>query len=149
VDFDNTTAATAIPPVLDVSVLNQLERQLDDPTPAKAFARDYVSMWRLRYKRLTESLEAEDRDAALDVVLSLKNTSKMVGAARLTALTNLVQAAVAAGDLPRARQFLPRIKQCGHETVKELCSTYLADSGGSTGGVPSMASKIVHGHYWT
>jgi HPt (histidine-containing phosphotransfer) domain-containing protein len=50
------------------------------------FFRTYLQMLPLRTAKLVHTLMEGDQDAALDAVLSLKSTSRMVGALRLAAL---------------------------------------------------------------
>lgn len=118
-------AAPKVLPLVDLAVLTLLEGQLNDPGPARAFARDYISGFEDRYLRLTSSLGNRDVPAALDAALSLRNSSAMVGAARLSALAADFETAVATDDLDTARRSLPAIERCGLDTINELETGYL------------------------
>ncbi|MDQ0735770.1 Hpt domain-containing protein [Arthrobacter agilis] len=113
-------------PLLDLAVLAHLERQLNDARPARAFARDYIAGFEHRYLRLENSIGNRDIPAALDAALSLRNSSAMIGAARLSALAAGFEASVTASDLDAARRALPAIERCGLDTILELEARYLA-----------------------
>jgi len=120
--------ALQVLPLVDLAVLSELESQLNDPLPAKAFAGDYVAGFPERQLRLRDSVGGRDLPAALDAALSLRNASTMVGAARLAGLATDVLAAVGAADLETLRRLLPLVERCGLETVEDLRSGYLADA---------------------
>lgn len=113
-------------PLLDLDVLSHLEQQLNDARPARAFARDYITGFEGRYLRLTSSIGDRDLPAALDAALSLRNSSTMVGAARLSAMAAEFETAVSSSDLDTARDVLPVIERCGLDTILELEARYLA-----------------------
>lgn len=118
-------AAPKVLPLVDLAILAQLEGQLNDPRPARAFARDYITGFEDRYLRLTNSIGNRDVPAALDAALSLRNSSTMVGATRLSAMAASFQTAVASADLDTARRSLPAIERCGLDTINELETGYL------------------------
>lgn len=119
-------ATPKVLPLVDLTVLSQLERQLNDPRPARAFARDYITGFEDRYLRLSNSVGNRDLPAAIDAALSLRNSSTMVGAARLSAMAASFETAVTSADLDTARRALPAIERCGMDTIDELESRYLA-----------------------
>ncbi|MHA7281424.1 hypothetical protein [Arthrobacter sp. TMS2-4] len=121
-------AATTVLPLVDLAVLSELEGQLNDVQPARAFARDYITGFGNRYLRLTQSVHDEDLPAAFEAALSLRNSSVMVGAERLSALTASFGTAVSSADLATARRALPAIEQCGLDTIGELEIRYLNPS---------------------
>ena len=86
---------------MDTGVLLDLEDQLGRADLATNFVKDYAALWEQRERRLAVSLAGEDRDAALDAVISLKVTSGMVGARRLAGLAQALERAVRRGDLNR------------------------------------------------
>jgi HPt (histidine-containing phosphotransfer) domain-containing protein len=117
--------ALEVLPLVDPTVLSSLEQQLNDPGPAKAFAQDYVIGFGDRFLRLANSIGNADLPAALDVALSLRSSSTMVGANRLSALAASFESAVLTADLETARRVLPEIERCGLDTIRELESQYL------------------------
>jgi HPt (histidine-containing phosphotransfer) domain-containing protein len=118
--------APEVLPLVDLTVLSALEQQLNDPGPAKAFAQDYVTGFGDRYLRLTSSIGNADLPAALDAALSLRSSSTMVGATRLSAMAARFESAVITADLETARRVLPEIERCGLDTISDLESHYLA-----------------------
>lgn len=116
-------------PLVDPLVLQVLEDQLGRADLATNFAEDYAALWEQREHRLTASLADQDRDAALDVALSLKVTSTMVGALRLARLAQTLESAVRAGDLSRGDAVLALISTHGRATVDELRMQYLQHRG--------------------
>lgn len=113
-------------PLVDLATLAHLEKQLNDPRPARAFARDYITVFQDRYLRLTRAVGNRDLDAALEAALSLRNSSRMLGAERLSAMTAGFESAIASADLDSARRALRDIERCGLDTIGELESRYLA-----------------------
>lgn len=112
-------------PVLDLSVLHELEEELGGSGVAHNFARDYISIWEKRLRYLERSVEDNDPDAAMDAALSLKNSALMVGATRLAKLAIEVQRLVKSGDLAGVQQLLPAVARAGALTVRELKLGYL------------------------
>jgi Hpt domain len=112
-------------PVLDLDVLHELEEDMGSTGVAHSFARDYISIWDKRRTYLESSVEDDDAEAAMDAVLSLKNSALMVGAARLAKLAVDLEQMVKRGDLSAARQLLPCVALTGEETVSGLKLGYL------------------------
>jgi HPt (histidine-containing phosphotransfer) domain-containing protein len=92
---------------------------------AHNFARDYIRIWDKRRSYLEASVEDNDADAAMDAVLSLKNSALMVGAARLAQLAVNLERLVKSGDLHAVRRLLPFVALTGEQTVCGLKQGYL------------------------
>ncbi|HEY3574084.1 MAG TPA: Hpt domain-containing protein [Arthrobacter sp.] len=112
-------------PVLDLDVLHELEEDMGSTGVAHSFARDYISIWDKRRTYLEASVEDDDAEAAMDAVLSLKNSALMVGAARLAQLAVNLERLVKSGDLPAVRRLLPFVALTGEQTVCGLKQGYL------------------------
>ncbi|MFE5836126.1 Hpt domain-containing protein [Arthrobacter sp. NPDC056493] len=112
-------------PVLDLDVLHELEEDMGSTGIAHNFARDYISIWNKRRSYLERSVEDNDSEAAMDAVLSVKNSATMVGAARLAQLAVDLERLVKRGDLSAARDLLPCVALTGEETVSGLKLGYL------------------------
>jgi len=112
-------------PLLDAAVLQDMEEQLGRPDIAWNFANDYAGMWVERQRCLVDSVEREDRIAALEAVISLKVSSAMVGGLRLARLAEALEATLRRGDLRDGASVLTMISLHGHATVKELRQRYL------------------------
>ncbi|MCU1530499.1 MAG: hypothetical protein JWO49_70 [Arthrobacter sp.] len=122
-------AQGGMPPVLDLTVLADLESEVNGPAVAHSFARDYITLWNRRLEKLTSALDNNDGETALDASLSLKNSSAMVGATRLSALAKILRQFIGSGNLSGARSLLPQVAEQGHETIKELRQNYLRSDG--------------------
>ena len=121
-------AGPAVPdvaPLVDPAALQDLGAQLDSPSVAKGFARDYAKMWDQRYKCLASALDRRDEAGSLEAVLSLKTSSAMVGGVQLARLAGELEDAVRGGDMDRAGSLLGEVAESGSETVDELQYSYI------------------------
>ncbi|APX04584.1 hypothetical protein BWQ92_16685 [Arthrobacter sp. QXT-31] len=112
-------------PVLDLDVLRELEEDMGSTGIAHNFARDYIKIWNKRRTYLEASIADDDADAAMDAVLSLKNSALMVGASRLAQLAVNLERLVKNGDLSAVRRLLPFVALTGEQTVCGLKQGYL------------------------
>lgn len=113
-------------PLVDLNVLQQLEEELGDREVARSFARDYISIWDKRIRYLMRSMTDNDPDAAMDAVLSLKNSAFMVGGARLATLAMELECILRDGGLPSAQPRVSNIAEVGQATIQALQQCYLA-----------------------
>lgn len=113
------------PPLVDLAVLHELERQVDGRSAVLGFVRDFADLWEARYGRLAEALAAQDPDTALDVLLSLKAAAAMAGAVRLSGAAERIEEAVKCGEPGTAAEFLPLLASCGRETLQALRERYV------------------------
>jgi HPt (histidine-containing phosphotransfer) domain-containing protein len=113
-------------PLVDLSVLRQLEEDLGDPEVARSFAKDYISIWDKRIRYLMRSMADNDPDAAMDAVLSLKNSAFMVGGARLAGLAVELELILRDGDLPSVQPRVSDLAEVGRATIQALQQCYLA-----------------------
>lgn len=107
-------------PVLDPSVLMDLGRNLDSPETALRFARDYAASWDIRRDRLLDALERGDHPTATDAVISIKVSSAMVGALRLSLLAEEIEQLVGRGDMATGYALMDAVTDCGRQTLEEL-----------------------------
>src|SRR5215218_1407715 len=89
-------------PVLDLAVLRTLENELSDSSIVQSFARDYIGLWKKRFGYLSSAVQGRDTEAALDAVLSVKNSSAMVGGTRLANLALKLEGLLRRGDMTTA-----------------------------------------------
>jgi HPt (histidine-containing phosphotransfer) domain-containing protein len=111
---------------VELRVLTELEAELDGPELAHGFARDYAAMWDQRFSRLAAAVQAHDRKAALDAVISLRIASAMVGGVRLATLAQSLEDAIRRDDFAQGQDLLAGVAQHGVSTVSELQATYIA-----------------------
>jgi HPt (histidine-containing phosphotransfer) domain-containing protein len=110
---------------VDPAALQDLGIQLESPSVAKGFARDYAKMWDQRYNCLSSALDRRDEAGSLEAVLSLKTSSAMVGGVQLARLAGELEEAVRGGDMERASSLLGEVAESGSETVDELQYSYI------------------------
>jgi HPt (histidine-containing phosphotransfer) domain-containing protein len=108
-----------------LEVLAELEAELDGPELAHGFARDYAAMWDQRYSRLAVAVQAHDRKAALDAVISLRIASAMVGGVRLATLAQSLEDAIRKDNFAQGQDLLAGVAEHGVSTVSELQATYI------------------------
>ena len=118
-------APDAAPLVVDPTALQNLGVQLESPSAAKGFARDYAKMWDQRYNSLASALDRRDEAGSLEAVLSLKTSSAMVGGVQLARLAGVLEEAVRGGDMDRASSLLGEVAESGSETMDELQYSYI------------------------
>ncbi|MGO4190662.1 Hpt domain-containing protein [Arthrobacter sp. YAF17] len=118
-------AAPEVAPLVDPAALQDLGAQLESPSVAKGFARDYAKMWDQRYSCLASALDRRDEAGSLEAALSLKTSSAMVGGLQLAGLAGDLEEAVRGGDMARAGSLLAEIAESGSETVDELQYSYI------------------------
>lgn len=117
-------------PLLDPAVLERLRNELEDNEGIwKVFVEGFIAQMPQRLQKVRLALTTGDMAGAMDAVLSLKTTSKMVGAERLASLAYELEQSLReeastadpAVALPRiAADHLRRIKQCAQRTVYVL-----------------------------
>lgn len=112
-------------PLLDLTVLHELEEELGGTGVAHGFVRDYVSIWDKRIGYLTRSIEDNDAELAMDAVLSLKNSAFMVGGSRLACLAAEMERCIRSADLSAVQRLLPIVTKTGEDTVSGLKLGYL------------------------
>lgn len=118
-------AAPESAPLVDPGALQDLGAQLESPSVAKGFARDYAKMWDQRYSCLASALGRRDAAGTLEAALSLKTSSAMVGGVQLARLAGELEEAVRGGDMDRASSLLADVAESGSETVDELQYSYI------------------------
>jgi len=116
-------------PVLDATVLDDLEEELAQTDLARNFAVDYASMWDQRLDRLATAVKCRDRATAIDAAISLKVSSAMVGGLRLARLAEKLEAAIRAGVLHDRERVIASVAESGRAMVGELRLRYAAVEG--------------------
>ena len=104
------------PRLIALATLLDLSEQMGART-CRQYIGNYLSMWDGRLARLVRASESKDLEAAMDVILSIKISSHMAGAERLSALAAEAQQAASAYDFPALAAWVEAIDRCGRETV--------------------------------
>jgi HPt (histidine-containing phosphotransfer) domain-containing protein len=115
---------------VDPTVLAELRSELAAaPEICEAFISDYIALLPRRVARLRRSVESMDFEAATDAVLSLKTSSRMVGAACLGSLAEELQSSLPllngdassqTGPASRLLHILDRIDAHAGDTIASL-----------------------------
>ncbi|WP_458111729.1 Hpt domain-containing protein [Arthrobacter sp. R1-13] len=114
---------------IESAVLDDLEAQMGSRDIVVRFAHDYAQLWVQRHHSLMTAIERQDHQAALDAVLSLKNSSGMVGGLRLAGLAETLEAAIRMGEVgDMGQELLEAVTRQGQATVNELQHNYLRDN---------------------
>jgi hypothetical protein len=124
-----SSEAEELLPLVDASILQDLEEELNGSELAIRFARDYAAMWDLRCTRLAAAVQSQDIDAALDAIISLKITSAMIGGLRLAWLAETLENVIRQGDFGRGQALMERVADNGDRTVLELQTSYILRNG--------------------
>ena len=96
-------------PCFDVADVLHLAGELDDRLFPWHFASRYREQLDQRVDRIEAALAAGDLTAALEVTLSLKVTSTLVGTRELAELSTVIEGDLRADDLTAARQSAARL----------------------------------------
>lgn len=107
-------------PLVDRGVLDLLHEELAAPELYRAYVGRYLEMWPDRYRRLVSAVDAEDDEALMDAVLSVKTSAGMLGALRLEQLVLDMEDAVRKRRMDRVRALLAELELCGQFTTEQL-----------------------------
>lgn len=123
-----------IAPLVSLETLRQLAAELEDEETCRTFVRSFTDMWDERQERLRQAIQASDAKSAMDVVLSVKVSSAMAGAGRLSQLAaNLQAMLLRTGEDIRTScilDLLEEITACGRATMIQLRTDYLEPQAG-------------------
>lgn len=112
-------------PLVSMLVLRDLEHQLEDRDGCTIFVRNFIGIWDGRYTRLADSVRAWNELAAMEAVLSLKCSSQMVGAERLSRLVAELEYELRQRRRGSAATLLESVHSCGTQTMIQLQQGYL------------------------
>lgn len=84
-------------------IIENLGRDVDSPRIALRFLTDFLTMLPQRFTRIQSAVAAQDREDAMDAVLSLKITAAMTGAAETEAGCLALQASIRNEDFALAQ----------------------------------------------
>lgn len=122
-------------PLLDPSVLAELDE--DVPGAATRFASAFIRLWDSRSSRLEQAPRSGDPAAALDAVLSVKSSSALAGALRLSSHAAGLELALRTGT-GDVVLLCGDLLACGEETLSAL-GGHLGQ--GSTLGSPAAGRR--------
>ncbi|GGH91122.1 Hpt domain-containing protein [Arthrobacter liuii] len=88
---------------VDPQIIQDLGRELNSPQLALRFLTDFLAMLPPRFTRIQTAVAAQDREDAMDAVLSLKITAAMTGASEIEASCLALQASIKNEDFAVAQ----------------------------------------------
>lgn len=107
--------------LLDEDALHELLTSVGQDEGARTrFAHDFVSLWETRVQRLTNALDRRDTEETHVVLLSIRSSSRMIGAQVIEATASLMHSSLDRQDLDGCARHLGRLAQVGRETCDEL-----------------------------
>jgi hypothetical protein len=107
--------------LLDEDALHSLLTAVGRDEAARTrFARDFVSLWETRVQRLANALDRRDAEETHVVLLSIRSSSRMIGAQIIDATATLMHSSLDRQDLEGCARHLGRLDQVGRETCAEL-----------------------------
>jgi HPt (histidine-containing phosphotransfer) domain-containing protein len=97
------------------------------------FLRFFVDLWPTRWERLEAAVRSGDCVAALDACLSVKSSSAMVGALRLSAAAGELETAIRVGPRETAESLLDGIGETGERSMDAMRAWIRAEAGAPAG----------------
>jgi HPt (histidine-containing phosphotransfer) domain-containing protein len=111
--------------IIDEKALELLLTHLGgDSESRRRFVGDYVNLWDTRMERLIEALDADDREEAQTVLLSIRSSSAMVGAVVVEATASLIHSSIKKGDTAGCARHVQRLKEVGPVACRELATLF-------------------------
>lgn len=108
-------------PLLDLTALAALQTSLDqDEDAVDGFVATFIRHWPERLRRAALGVTARDLPAIYDCALSIKVSSQMLGAVRLSACGGELERVVRSGTLDDALPILEALRTIGDETMQAL-----------------------------
>jgi HPt (histidine-containing phosphotransfer) domain-containing protein len=107
-------------PLVSGDIFGELQADLEDTASAHRYLIEYLQMWEGRLLRLSAAISAENEEAAMDAVLSVRTSAGMIGAVRLAQLAADIEQHLANGDTEGAASWLNELEVCGQLTMEEL-----------------------------
>lgn len=114
--------------MLDLTAIQTLEDQLDNPLTARAFVLGFTQLWDKRFNAVATAVRNRDPIAALEAILSVRTSAVMVGGVQLADFAASVEALVRSRDVQDIVTLLPELDECGRATVAELQASYVLRS---------------------
>ncbi|PTT68511.1 Hpt domain-containing protein [Arthrobacter sp. HMWF013] len=106
-------------PLLDEAVLARLRVELEgNESIWRIFVQDFLAQLPARIRRVSQALTAGDDDDAMDAVLSLRTSTQMVGAERLSGLSRDLEHSLRNTHGADPFTILPRLAAANAEQLK-------------------------------
>ena len=102
-----------------------MESDFPNAEPVHRFVKNFISVWDDRYNRLLAASANSDRTAALEILLSIKVSSVMIGAAQLRSVAEAIESRLRKGSTRVPESLLNDLAECGNRTIRHLTDAYL------------------------
>lgn len=108
-------------PLIDDAALSDLLIALDNDNDAVVlFVSNFVDQWPDRVQRIIDRIRVHDGAGAVTAVLSVRVSSQMIGATRLTSLSTQLEQVVRTEDFASGLERVETLRSVGAETLTEL-----------------------------
>lgn len=112
-------------PLIDDSALSDLLLALDNDTDAVVhFVSSFVEQWPDRVRRIVDRIRAHDVVGGVTAVMSIRVSSQMIGATRLTSLSTQLEQIVRTEDYAAGLERVATLRSVGAETLVELTARF-------------------------
>lgn len=112
-------------PIVSERIFTDLQADLEEPDVTLQFLLNYLEMWDGRFLRLSTAISAGNRPRAMDAVLSVRTSARMIGALRLAQRATDIERHLIGGDTRSAALLLEDLELCGQATMEELRRRFL------------------------
>lgn len=112
-------------PIVSEQVFTDLQADLEEPGVTLQFLLNYLEMWDGRFARLSAAVSAGNKERAMDAVLSVRTSARMIGALRLAQVATDIERHLLGGDTQSAALLLDDLELCGQATMLELRRRFL------------------------
>lgn len=107
-------------PIVSERIFTDLQADLEEPDVTLRFLLNYLEMWDGRFARLSAAVSAGNRPKAIDAVMSVRTSARMIGALHLAQCAADTERHLFAGDIRGAALLLDDLELCGRDTMEEL-----------------------------
>lgn len=112
-------------PIVSERIFTDLQADLEEPDVTVRFLLNYLEMWDGRFLRLSAAVSAGNKERAMDAVLSVRTSARMIGALRLAQVATDIERHLLGGDTRGAALLLEDLKFSGRTTMQELRRRFL------------------------
>ncbi|MFJ6280528.1 Hpt domain-containing protein [Arthrobacter subterraneus] len=112
-------------PIVSERIFTDLQADLEEPEATLRFLLNYLEMWDGRFTRLSAAVSAGNKERAMDAVLSVRTSARMIGALRLAQVATDIERHLLGGDTRGAALLLEDLEFCGRATMQELRRRFL------------------------
>lgn len=106
---------------IDERTLERLCQDLDgNKSAVEGFVSTFIRLWPSRFSRVDGAARRADVTELLDSTLSIRSSSRMLGAVRLDEVAGDVERCGRAGNIAQVRVLVPELAATGQQTLAAL-----------------------------